>query len=850
MNDFNNDYLLPIIDRLNFENKQIMLVGDFNVDLLKIDSLNDSRDFYNTLTSNLFTPFILQPTRLASKSLIDNIFFNSLEYQSYSGNLLIEISDHLIQFLILEGFIKEKSVPKLNLYKRDFSNFNENEFNETILNLDWDDIVKLHNNDPNFSFNKFYNTITYHLDEFAPFKKITKKEHKLKSKPWISNVILNHIQDRDRLFKLFIKEIDPVLKELAHSNYKRIRNQVTQLKRESKTLYFTAFFEANCNKTSEIWKGIRTLVNIKSSYNSKINLLDENNNIVNEPKVIANKFNNYFTNIGPNIEKKIPNANGNYRDFLNKVNTIGKSFYLSPTTSQEIDKLIDSLDVNKSSGPNSIPVFILKIMKPFFSKWLSILINLSYRVSTFPDLLKVAKVTPIHKKDCKLKHTNYRPISLLSVISKIYEKTLYVRMYSYLSNNNLLYDKQFGFRSSYSTIHALTDITENIKILLDSQFYVCGIFVDLEKAFDTVNHKILIDKLNVYGFRGQTNLLLKSYLYNRKQFVSINGFDSNINTIKCGVPQGSCLGPLLFLIYINDFRYCLNKTNTGHFADDTYIMFSSKKIKTIETVINHELKMVSNWMNLNKLSLNTDKTKLIIFRSKQKPFDSNMLSIKLNGKKLKLEENVKYLGMYLDQHLTWEYHINQLSKKLSRANGIISKLRHNAPIKTCLQVYYAIFYSHLIYGSSIWGLTYEKNLESIRLIQKKCIRLLTFSEFRCPTNKLFCDLQLLKVDDIIKIQQLKLIFEFKNNMLPSELNKLFKLTNQNHNYETSSSFKNFLFIPQINTVSYGSKSIKYRGPYLWNDTCNNNPSLNEVQSTIQLKKNLKNYFLSRYDINT
>ena len=160
-------------------------------------------------------------------------------------------------------------------------------------------------------------------------------------------------------------------------------------------------------------------------------------------------------------------------------------------------------------------------------------------------------------------------------------------MYSFLSHHNLLYKKQFGFRSSYSTIHALTDITENIKKLLDSQFYVCGIFVDLEKAFDTVNHMILTEKLNWYGFRGQINLLLKSYLNNRKQFVSINGFDSNINTIKCGVRQGSCLGPLLFLVYINDFRYCLNKTNTGHFADDTYIMFSSRKNKTIETVINH-----------------------------------------------------------------------------------------------------------------------------------------------------------------------------------------------------------------------------------------------------------------------
>ena len=342
-------------------------------------------------------------------------------------------------------------------------------------------------------------------------------------------------------------------------------------------------------------------------------------------------------------------------------------------------------------------------------------------------------------------------------------------------------------------------------------------------------------------------MLLKSYLNNRKQYVSINGFDSNINKIKCGVPQGSCLGPLLFLIYINDFRFCLNHSDTGHFADDTYIMFSSKKLKTIETVINHELKLVSKWMNLNKLSLNTDKTKLIIFHSKQKLLDTDDLSIKLNGKKLELNDNVKYLGMFLDKHLSWDYHINQLSKKLSRANGIISKLRHFTPIKTCLQVYYAIFYSYLVYGSSIWGLTYQKHLDIIYKLQKKCIRLITFSDFYSPTNQLFCDLNLLKVDDIIKSQQLKVIFEFKINRLPSELQKLFKFTNQNHNYETTSASKEFLFIPQINTVSYGNKSIKYRGPYLWNEICKNNPTLNNIKTIFQLKRFLKNYFLSQYN---
>ena len=223
-----------------------------------------------------------------------------------------------------------------------------------------------------------------------------------------------------------------------------------------------------------------------------------------------------------------------------------------------------------------------------------------FEVGEFPDILKLAKITPIHKKESKFDFLNYRPISLLSVFSKIYEKLIYTRVYSYLSKNELIYNKQFGFRSNYSTNHALVSITERIRNLVDTGLYVCGIFVDLEKAFDTVNHNILCDKLKYYGIRGNVNKLFLSYLTNRKQYVSINGFDSEFNNIDHGVPQGSSLGPLLFLIYINDFRFCLNDTETGHFADGTFILFSGNKLKTIETIVNTELKFVSTWLRLNK----------------------------------------------------------------------------------------------------------------------------------------------------------------------------------------------------------------------------------------------------------
>jgi hypothetical protein len=321
-------------------------------------------------------------------------------------------------------------------------------------------------------------------------------------------------------------------------------------------------------------------------------------------------------------------------------------------------------------------------------------------------MLKIAKVTPVHKKDSKIDHHNYRPISLLSVFSKIFEKLIYKRIYSYLDSKKLLYSKQFGFRGNHSTNHAIISLTEHIRKLLDNGEYVCGIFVDLEKAFDTVSHDILCEKIKSYGLRGNINQLLKSYLSDRKQYVSINGYDSVLKDVTCGVPQGSSLGPLLFLLYINDFYLCLSETSCGHFADDTFIIYNSKKSKTIETVINTELKAVIKWLRLNKLSLNASKTELIFFHSNRHKLDYDNIYIKFNGLRLIPVDFIKYLGMFIDKYLNWNKHIQELSTKLSRANGILSKLRYNASLDTCLQVYYALFFSRLTLWLQFMGINF------------------------------------------------------------------------------------------------------------------------------------------------
>ena len=421
--------------------------------------------------------------------------------------------------------------------------------------------------------------------------------------------------------------------------------------------------------------------------------------------------------------------------------------------------------------------------------------------------------------------------------------------------NNLIFKEQFGFHANYSTNHSLISITERIKDLVDAGKYVCGVFVDLEKAFDTVNHKILCEKLNFYGLRGVINSLIKSYLANRKQFVSINGFESGLRELLCGVPQGSSLGPLLFLIYINDFRLCLEKAESGHFADDTFIMFGSDNLGTIESVVNYELKLVSKWLRLNKLSLNSGKTELIFFRSKQHILNYEDISIKFNGVKLHPVDYVKYLGIYIDKYLSWNFHVLHLSKQLSRANGILSKLRHFAPFKTCLQVYYAIFYSHLIYGSIVWGLTSHENLNKIGTLQKKCLRIMTFSDFRSPTNHLFVDHKILKVHEIIKLQQLQLLYSFLDNSLPADLRKLFNLNENVHHYQTRQAFH----VPRAATSTYGINSLKFCCPNLWNNTwkygvaidgdLKHNVKFVNVQSIHRFKNVLKKHFLYSYSMN-
>ena len=400
--------------------------------------------------------------------------------------------------------------------------------------------------------------------------------------------------------------------------------------------------------------------------------------------MLANNFNNYFSSIAKKLQDNIHDSGKNYQSFLKNKNA--NSFFINPTDPQEIISITNNINIAKAPGPHSIPSNILHLIK--------LIIAEPFNKGIYHENLKIAKTIPTFKENgSNLECSNHRPISLLSNINKIFEKLMHERIYKFITDHNCIYELH-----GHSTTHALISLTEQIRKALNSNKYVGGVFIDLKKAFDTVDHKILLGKLEHYGIRGVANDWFRSYLSNRRQFVSIKGFNSEEKTMEYGVPQGSVLGPLLFLIYINDIHNTQKFSTTRLFADDTNQLIENNSLEQLQKHLNSDLHNLSAWLKANKISLNTSTSELIIFRHPSKIINYCDLKIKIDGKRLVPSKYVKYLGILIDSFLNWEYHANFLATKLTCAVGMLSKIRHYVKKDTLRTIYFSIFHQYYHMG--------------------------------------------------------------------------------------------------------------------------------------------------------
>ena len=479
----------------------------------------------------------------------------------------------------------------------------------------------------------------------------------------------------------------------------------------------------------------------------------------------------------------------------------------------------------------------MKNIKESIKTPLTHICNKSFSSGLFPSELKIANVVPIFKSGDEMVFSNYRPVSVLPVFSKLLERLMYNRLISFINENKLLYDYQFGFQKGKSTYMAMVMLIDKISDALDRGDCVIGVFLDFSKAFDTVDHKILLQKLNIYGIKNVPLQWFESYLSERTQYVTYNSVKSTREKVNCGVPQGSILGPLLFLLYINDLSSVSEYCYSVLFADDTNVFISGENIDVLCSRLNEELECIREWLCCNKLSLNVSKTHYMIFTPRNKIVHD--IDVKIHGVSVERVYATKFLGVIIDSKLTWKPHVEYICKKLSKCAGIIAKARRKLHRSSLITLYYSFAYPYFIYCNHVWGNNYASTLEKIKIIQKRLIRTITCSPYRAHTAPLFYANRLLETSDINTYITGTFMYQFVNDNLP-DIFEGFCVRNRDRNvHQYNIRNADELYVPYAR-LDIRKFSIKISGVKLWNVLPN---YIKESSSVDVFKQNLINYVI-------
>jgi hypothetical protein len=806
------DTFCKVIDTLFHETKNVICTGDLNFNMKKKNTLKDICNIYG-LKNKIIGATCFKGD---SETALDVFLVSNTTKEEFGScvNTDIGVSDcHNIVGCCFNSVFKKPG--KKIVQFRDYKRFDLKKFQENLEKMSFN--VCITHKKVDEQMNDFHERFLNVVNEHVPLKtKYVKKGQAPFMTSDLRHAIYKKCMLRNRYFKNKSKE--------NWSLYKTQRNLVTKLRRLSIRTYFKLKCE-NSSKPYEFWKVVKPFISNKEKYSGSDIILLENDKIFTDPFEVCTIFNDFFAkaakNIGFNesfsnklhdqdLVREMIEKYKNHPSILKIKSLHGQlnenEFEFKHTTENEVFKILKKLDTKKASGYDKISPQMIKYSMDYLVPYLTHIINTSIDQYTFPLLLKYAEISAIYKKKDKLSKENYRPVSVLIVLSKIFEKIYTCQIENFF--RNIFNPMLSAYRRNYGCHDVLLKLVEEWRMSLDENKYCGALLMDLSKAFDCLPHGLIICKFHAYGFSESACLLLASYLSNRNQRVKIGCCKSSWSLLFKGVPQGSVMGPLMFNVFIHDLFYHIENCYMFNYADDNTLFYSHKTLDDLISVIKRDTEIVVEWFKNNGMKANPDKFQFIVSSRKNPSVEINL---DVCNTTLKAEENVVLLGLKIDKNLTFDDHIKDICLKAGKQLNVLRRFSKTLTVKHKMNIFNSFIVSHFKYCPLIWHFTKKRNIRMVEKIHERGLRFV-FNDVKSSYQELLsiCNRTSLYHDRLrlIAIQ----VYKILHSLSPMYLNEL--CIKKENNYLLRDDC--ILFQPKVNTVTYGIHSFRYHSSKIWN----------------------------------
>lgn len=805
----------------SIKTSRILVTGDFNCDTSKTDKDEKTERLEDMFKRYSMEQLIKKPTRISTTNTtttIDHVWADCTTNLVKETGTIEGISDHTGQFIRINHTVGKPEPVKTRF--RSYRNYNQDHFNEELQQkLDASEVDQLIENR---ELNKAMDTWTAVFRETAQkHAPIIEKTKKLKKEgiPWFGKELEQKIEQRNK--KLQLHRLYGLHKDL--NAVKKLTNEITHLKRKLKKKYYTQKIEEYEGEPKKIWRILRHVTQTTpDKSNIEPEFMDQNK---------ANQFNSYFATIGTEIQKAL-----GIKEKPCTTEGTGK-FKFKQETKESIIKLIDRIKTDVATGTDEIDAKLIKDTKYTIAESLTKLINLSYSMSIFPNSMKIAIIKPLHKKNSIEDASNYRPLSILPVISKIFERSATDQIVEYLEQNRKLNSTQHAYRKGHSTQTCLMEIMNHIYTQKDKGKIIGIASLDLSKAFDSISHTHLLQKLNKLGLDEATILWCKSYLQDRKQKTKFKKFTSDEHNVTSGVPQGSILGPILFICFTNDMASNFEDCKIISYADDTQIIVTGTNKRQVKQKLEVLLKTAQSWYTRNSLMNNSTKTEILII-GKNKEKTQTYIEVMEEGKvkMLDTKKNIKVLGVYIDHDLNWNPQIQHVRKKATNSIRNLHRINQLIPLRHRKLLYNSLVASHYNYADTVWSGCGTTNEKKLQITQNYAARSILGIGKRTSATDALKTLQFLTLKEKRHLHEAVYVKKAMQNKLPLEIVEQYK--NQLSKLNLRSSAKLTLNVPPHKTQQY-QNSPMFRTIKSWNNT----PADLRTDTTNTFKVKLQSHLL-------